>query len=390
MTHSINDNTMYKTARSPVCSAFDRAFTLFEMLITVTIIILATAVVLPAFGRIIESSNFAGAVNTVTATLGNARALAIQNSEYTAVAFLYDIDSEIYTLLPLELQSEQGASLSFYGTGPNANLLANAYRPARNTVPVMLPKGTAVYGLSFQTMQAGQTIDRGSQLGGDPTLHWYAGEVFENGGDRITPWIFPRNDPRHFMTDGEDPYDVLRDGGSSNEADTAIRHAQSFMIQFSPEGTVVDSVPGAGFTLFNGYIEFPDLPVDESDPNSFDSATGEFIPYDDATTFDPENRPSGISMDAIDENPEVVLRSASLLAVVSLRDLDRGVGIKDAFYVRPTNTFSSNDLAPQRIDLEPTIYYMDENVIEVSDWIDQNAEILGFNRYTGNIIRRSN
>jgi len=109
MTHSINDNTMYKTARSPVCSAFDRAFTLFEMLITVTIIILATAVVLPAFGRIIESSNFAGAVNTVTATLGNARALAIQNSEYTAVAFLYDIDSEIYTLLPLELQSEQGA-----------------------------------------------------------------------------------------------------------------------------------------------------------------------------------------------------------------------------------------------------------------------------------------
>ncbi len=123
-----------------------RAFTILEMLVTVGIIAIATAVILPAFSAIVSSSNFASAVNTVTATLGNARALAMRNNNYTAVAFLFDSETEVYSLLTLELEAEEGASISLVATIPNRANSLLAYRPADSTVEVELPAGTGVYG----------------------------------------------------------------------------------------------------------------------------------------------------------------------------------------------------------------------------------------------------
>lgn len=368
-----------------------RGFTILEMLITISIIAIATAVILPAFNRLIESSNFSSAISTVTATLGNARALAIRNSEYTAVAFLFDTETETYTLLPLELSVAQAASMSLTAPSGNTNNQANAYRPAQGAVPVTLPPGTGVYGLSFQTEPPGETLDSG--VGSGPTLEWYAGEVINDGSRIITPWIFPRNDPRHFTPRGRNPYDIIRGdlSGSISDADTALRHAQSFMVQFSPQGTVVEALPGGGFPLFNAYIEYPDRPVDDVN-GQFDETTGRFEPYDDPRAFDPENRRFLGSDEDVDENPEVYLRAVSQLAVVSLDALRSGADIPpeidQVWFVRPGGDTNS-DVAPKRTDLFNT-YYEDDTVIAISDWIDDNAEIIGFNRYTGNVIRRTN
>jgi prepilin-type N-terminal cleavage/methylation domain-containing protein len=388
-------NSTQSDGRSPALARavlrVRRGFTILEMLIVIAIIAIATAVILPAFNRLVESSNFASSISTVTATLGNARALAIQNSEYTAVAFLFDTETETYTLLPLELSLAQSASMSLTAPAGDSNNQANAYRPARGSVPVTLPAGTGVYGLSFQTEPPGATLDSG--VGSGPTLEWYAGEVIEDGSRVITPWIFPRNDPRHFTPRGRNPYDVIRGdvSGSVSDADTALRHAQSFMVQFSPQGTVVEALPGEGFPLFNGYIEYPDRPVDEEN-GDFDEATGRFEPYDDLRAFDPENRRFLGNDEDVDENPEVYLRAVSQLAVVSLDDLRSGADIApeidQVWFVRPGGDTNA-DVAPKRTDLFTT-YYDNETVIAISDWIDDNAEIIGFNRYTGNVIRRTN
>ena len=377
----------------PVTRAVRRAFTIFELLITISIIILATVIVLPAFGKFIESSNFASAVNTVTATLGNARALAIKNNQHTAVAFLFDTELQQYTLLPLELLAENGASLSLNAPGgPAVNTYS--FQPASATVPVVLPKGTLVFGLAVNTAPLAALINASSG-GIQATRDWYAGEVFDDGTDIVTPWIFPRNDPRHYMSDDLDPYEEIRNGGMTNEADNALRHAQSFMIQFSPEGTVVDSYPSSGVDHYKAYIEYPDLPKSSDESAEIDLFTGEVIPYDDPLAFDPENRSNNelLSADQFSTvNPEVVLQAVVQLAIVSLPELKKVPEFRDIdpWFVRPTETTVPLDVAPVRSDFDQAAYYNWDVVNTMSDWIDQNGEIISFNRFTGNILRRSN
>ncbi len=393
---NVHISNLASALRAPARSV-RRAFTIFELLITISIIILATVIVLPAFGRIIESANFAGAVNTVTATLGNARALAIKNNQHTAVAFLFDteLESGTYTLLTLEVLAENGAAISLYASGNaatpgSASNNVYSYMPAEATVPVVLPRGTAVYGLSFNTAPAGELIDAGGG-GTQETRHWYAGEVFLDGVDIVTPWIFPRNDPRHFMPDGADPYEAIRNGAMLNDADTALRHAQSFMIQFSPEGTIVESYSGNGIEFNTAYIEYPNIPRDDMN-GTIDPLTGEAIPYDNALAFDPENRFNLTSNEDVQANPEVVLRSVSQLAIVSfaqLGEIPELRGIEDPWFVRPTQGRSTLEVAPIRDDLQTAGRYYDfATVRAVSQWIDNNAEIISFNRFSGNIVRR--
>ncbi|MEO1130549.1 MAG: prepilin-type N-terminal cleavage/methylation domain-containing protein, partial [Planctomycetota bacterium] len=103
------------------------AFTLLELLIVVSIIVIGATLLLPAFGRVIESVNYSSAVSTVTAALGNARALAIRNGRHTGVAFYFDIEREVCSVQVLELNGQFGGSLSSVGGASRSSLYAFVY-----------------------------------------------------------------------------------------------------------------------------------------------------------------------------------------------------------------------------------------------------------------------
>lgn len=361
------------------------AFTLLELLVVVTIIIIASVLTLPAFSRIIQSSNYSAAVNTVTATLANARAQAIRNGRHTGVAFLFDIQTRQFTLQVLELVGQQSAHLSQFAGGNDdcdddeaAYNATNAqgFSPARGIPPVELPPGTGVYGMSFSVPCEDAMID-------SETAHWYAGErVEETTGQETWVWLFPRNDARMFTPlDGQtrigiDPWPVLLEGAggmSQGEARAAVRHANSFFVMFTPEGTVSTTTNTGGSNFINAYIEDAGGPLDLEDEAA--------DPWDDAGLFDPDFVASGIGRP--ERNPEVVLRAVATLAVVDLEEMIAAPNIAD-----PSPWLYRAELSaapsPQWVD----DHLDDAKVRAVSRWIDRNAQILAFNRYTGQVMRR--
>ncbi|TVQ32854.1 MAG: hypothetical protein EA376_04190 [Phycisphaeraceae bacterium] len=357
------------------------AFTLIELLGVIVIILVLVIITLPAVGRIIESANYAAAVNLVTATLGNARAVAMQQGEYTGVAFLYDVREERYTLQIIQRSNER-ATLTNRPTGDPRGANAVAFRPALNTTPIELPRGAGVYGLSFFIAPRDATIDA---IAGN-TYQWYAGEIVNEGtNDQIIPWIFPRNDARLFLRPPfTDPW--FDDNGEldtdRDEKTRAVRHADTFCIIFDREGSIVSSLAiGFGADLENAYIEYPDRPA----ANDGD----ERVVFDDPARFDPEAQPFS-GLEGAGANPEVKLRTVSQLAVVDLSRLISSTGVREPWLLR-SGTSNANEFG--RIYSEgggdpANETRLDQLVTEVSDWIDANAQIIGFNRYTGAVIKR--
>jgi len=109
-------------------------------------------------------------------------------------------------------------------------------------------------------------------------------------------------------------------------------------------------------------------------------------------TFDPERIRPNIQEPS--PNPEVWLRSVNQLAIVSFQRLSGGTQID-----RPWELHPSTSQAPwpdvrgsaqyQSAPLDPANDEIDDLVIAVTRWIDQNAEIIGFDRYSGAAQRRS-
>ena len=247
--------------------------------------------------------------------------------------------------------------------------------------PVELPKGVGVFGLSslYPVGSAATTFITDIPV---PCWEWYAGEVINgddvsNTADDIYLWIFPRNDPRLFTQDengerriGVDPWELLR-GGPSDEALGAVRNATTFFVLFSPDGSVITSRRTGANEYFDAY---PDRPVRALTPTA--------RPYDEEGRFDPENF-AGVPLQERTANPEFMLRSVDQLAVVDLGRLADGVGIPRAWLVRPRG---SKAFQPPYLD--SLGYFDDEKAKAVSRWIDLNGEIINFNRYSGNVIRR--
>lgn len=366
-----------------------RAFTLVELLVVVAIIILGTILLLPAFARIIESVSYSSAVNSVSATLANARAQAIRNGRHTGVVFLFDIEREVCTLQVVELSRQLGGSLTRF-SGGNADTSAFVYRPVVGVPVVELPPRFVVCGLALSVERRNARIDSN-------TAHWYAGWLQREGTNQQQPlWLFPQNDPRLYTSNnppsqrfvGVDPWLVLAGRApsgsnvSTQEARNAVRHAQSFMVQFSPGGSAVLTASGGFASTPNAYLEFPDEPIRRSQVGDTDAR-----PYDFDTVFDPDNV-TGVPANDVVPNPEVVLRAVSQLAVVDLSRLSSDTGIARPWFVRPQTTG-----APQPSWLNQLGVFQTDSANaphrRVSDWIDENAEIIGFTRYTGQpLVRR--
>lgn len=359
-----------------------RAFTLVELLVVITIIAIGALLLVPAFGRISASVSYTGAVNSVTATLGAARTLAVRENRHTAVVFLWDEETERVSLQIVVQQSGIGASLSeFPGGGSVADNYAFAYRPIQGQVPVVLPKGTAIYGLSLSVEPTAARID--SQTPG-----WYAGHVVPNeSGDDEPMWLFPRNDPS-WSTQvrgsaardaqiGLDPWkDLTRNDGTRRLSDAqfrrAVRASQTFCVQFAPDGTVVNSVSAGGTSTINAYLELSDAPLDLADRS--------LGAYDNDLLFDPD---AALNAGDPEENREVFMRSATQIAIVEVARLRERFGLVKPWHVQSQSvTTPFNNWAPRND------YINDELALDLNRWIDQNAEILAFNRYSGGVLRR--
>ncbi len=404
----------------PIRATRRAAFTLFELLVVIVVILALIAVTVPSFATLLESASFSSAVNAVTGTLGNARALAISTGKPVGVAFFFDTQAREYTLQVVELVRDGTRADLTPGVSRAVDTKAWGLRPAENTTPVSLPDGTAVFGMSFNHVaprptRAQLTPENGALNGRLPdtlderTAQWYAGEIFvdpDNGNWLVNPWIFPRNDPRLFI-DTDDLTPAKRAQGllldemwqiiygdsvpgvnvAADDAIRAVRHANSFVVMFSPDGTVVPMHDGDGRTVdFDFYLEFPDDPVDNTG-----SAGTRPEPYDNAFLFDPEF--IGPNVQTPTPNPEVILRSVDQLAVVAFNRLVAGTGIDRPWELHPATSAAPwpdfrGSAQYQAQPLNPTDEDLNDLVRSVTRWIDQNAEIIGFDRYSGAAQRR--
>ena len=364
-------------------SRFQHAFTLVELLVVISVIAIGASILVPAFGRISASLNYTGAINSVVATLGSARTLAIRENRYTAVAFLWDERTQRMSLQVLVQQPGVGVTLSRAPDGmlESFDNYAMPYTPASGQTPVELPAGALVYGLSYATADTNTQIDANTEA-------WYAGHYIDDpAAGRVPVWLFPRNDASwateaqgntpQLRNLGIDPWaDLALNTGtrlSANEFTDAVRNAQTFCVQFAPDGSVVVAPEVGGVATTTAVIEFTDAPIDLADRN----AGG----YDNDRLFDPEEALSATDPEA---NREVVMRSASQLAIVELAPLRAFVGLERPWHVQPALAST-----PQPRWATRQRFYTDEDAETVSNWIDANAEVLSFNRYSGDVLRRT-
>lgn len=388
-------------------SPFRAAFTLVEMLVVIAIMAVLVTITIVSIPGLIESVNYSAAATRVMGALGSAQTAATASRRPTGVAFLFDVRTERYTLLPLQLDNSR-AALTAFPTGPVKHAFALSFNPLEGVAPVELPPGTGVFGLAFNHVD---TINQPPERARIDILteDWYAGELFKQklgGVERVVnPWIFPRSDPRLFFDPGQtagvdqtaytDPWDPKAWSDDRERMLKAVRHANSFYIQFAADGSVATSFSqGDNNDPRSAYIEWPDLPIDpkfvatERQPNP--------LPFDDEAVFDPEFRGRGrtaIAGDVRAPNPEVILRSVSELAIVDLKRMSKETGVAEPWLIHP-----STSLAPwptRRVQLstgeftnDPTDKRFDDETLKISRWIDLNAEIIAFNRYTGQAMRR--
>lgn len=360
-----------------------RAFTLVEMLIVFAVIAVATVLIIPAFGRITESANYSSAVNRVTSTLSLARALAMESGRQTAVVFLFDTETERTTLLIVRRADDQGVIPPVNRSNPD--IPASVFVPA-DAAPVVLPPGMGVYGLAINSAD-----ENSSSL--DIMARWYPNEARRDDGSIAERfWIFPRNDARLFIN----RTDSLEDFAGAY-ASYPGSFAVSFFVRFSADGSIVSASTNSATDPTNSFLELPDQP---RDPGAYPGQP-EFQPLDQPLVFDPH-----IIFDqagAVALNPEVRLRSADMLAIVDLTRLAEGTSVPTPWLVRPSpNVLDAGDEPGLLNGNDPKARFLDRNLNDpnpdaanfsqirrISRWIDQNAEVIGFNRHTGAALRRA-
>lgn len=370
-------------------------FTLIELLVVVVIIAAAAVAVTPAVTSVIASNNETGAVNRVSSALANARALAVQNGRITGVAFRLDPVTERSRLVLIEDTGETGTYLNI---GPEPKLAV--FRPVPGTKEIDLPPSVIIAGLSNSTAGAGEptafnSTDYRTGLPGTPleTALWYAGMFGEDNLTDPPPagqvdelfWIFPRDDARIYLSESElaaitdEPGETFwnSDDIASNRQIAVSRHASTFVLLFNERGTPVRTVSRSTQSFETFYIEYDDAPLNLS--------TGDRNPIDNATAagiaFDPE---VALGNTNFTPNDEYVCQAVLQIAVTDLARLRRGTSIERPWHVHATQFSYNSDVSS-----DWRFITSDARASEISQWIDNNAVILGINPVSGQVVRRS-
>lgn len=365
-----------------------RAFTLVELIVVIAVIILSLVVIVPAFGRIVESANYSAAVNRVNAAITLARAEAMKGKQ-AAVVFFFDLETERTTLYIVERSRSAGALTTLPESVCNPS--AFVFTPVRGLAPITLPVGMGVYGLALNAVAQPAACTR-EELG------WYRGEAVREAAPGLPTlerfWIFPRNDARLFLDDAlwaeaeRDPFLA--------EWQIASRYAETFMVRFDERGAILPSVEfGSGANLVDAFVDFPPP-----------SDLGALVVNTDKSgaLFDPEQhdfRDTVTNRHALSREAQV--RSVDYLAVVDLKRLAEATGIAAPWLVVPDpgddqvslpDLLSATDRKAAFVDgefrtsTESPALFPQSLIHRISRWIDDNADIIAFNRSTGEALRR--
>jgi len=312
-----------------------RGFTLVELLVVMGVILVLVVMTLPAFRAIQKSGRLSGAINAVANTLSSARAQAVREGRDVAVMFRFDTLRQVCSM---EVLRAEGV---VYDAG-NGMTAATVFVAIKGQAPVDLPRGAGVLGLGYGVSRGQGGIDR---------HNWYedlgAIGIFR-GNNARDPWIQPRTDPRVFA-------------GERAAQTSDVEMLDTFIVRFSPEGTVVTNAEELGSLALGGNAF---LELDE--PDHFDY----FI-------WKPEVR-RGTNL--LDEtiHAEYQLRSVPMLVIVDLLDMAADLAIREPWLVvgpdidRDRSNANGNSIDDQ---------------IEINDWIDANATPISFNRFTGELMR---
>lgn len=385
-------------------------FTLVEMLVVITIIAVALAVVLPAFAKIIQSNNYTAARNAVTAALTRASQAGVDGG----VVFLYDpprdgrAERGRFVLQAVELDNPDGSLVTRENSQgyTGQRVRAAAYRPSASITPVELPTSTGVFGLSFVHDDPARLASVQGQTGLPPWARWYFGySKFEvaGGARRMTEnsWLFPRSNVQYFVNTF-DPASAVNNPASTFAASTANDNpwmfGETFFVRFDADGKMLGSAGGVNLPR-DAYLEFPDLPynpgfdvgdarrVTSLPPNPSRSLDGRPIAVESRAEFDPNRYYFETGRPAV-LNPEVKLRAVDQIAVVDLAALAAGTGLREPWYVRP-----ADPALPSAPDKSRWVSQDDPSetvnlLRRISRWVDENGEIIGFGRYTGQAVKR--
>jgi len=371
-----------------------RAFTIVEVVVVVAVIAVALAFIVPAFARITESATYASAVNRVSAALAQARAEAMRG-ERTGVVVLFDQETLRTTLVIVRDTRRVGGRNDDVGLANGVPIFA----PLAGSAPIRLPEGVGVFGLLLD--------DPDQSLSSPARPQWW---YTEEWGRRDTStgrddwfWIFPRNDARLFIDDERWPdlasQDALyAEGGDWHEA---APFSNTFMVLFDERGRLAE-MPSA-------YVDFP-LPTDLSSitVNQFPENPMGLKRVD---VFDPgewETEQTFGSQMVYTPSRETWVASVGMLAVVDMRRLADEAGIESPWLVRPdpgeVSRLDGDPTAPlvlsgsdRKAAFLDTQFRQDTAspsrtprsfIHRISRWIDANAEVIAFNRSTGEALRR--
>ncbi len=364
------------------------AFTLVELLIVVSIIAVALAAVLPAFSRIIESNNYAGAVNAVSATLARAGSAGREGG----VVFLFDPHTRRTTLQQVEVWNPDAAL--FDPTAQSGALAtripAVAFRPVPGSAPVLLPQGTGVYGLSF----AHDDPQGNAQYNQTPAWrHWFDQEsIFSqsaqaSGRMLVNSWLFPRSHVQFFIQNYNPAVTTDPNRPSINPFTQAgadpnyFQFAETFIVRFNARGEMIGSGSLLG-GVRDAYLEFPGLPAADLPPGQ------SLQPGDERDDlFDPGTYYPGSNQYPPVFNPEVQLRTVDQIAIVDMDRLAAASGVREPWFVRssvPGQPTTPTDKTAYRFDPQRS----EEKIWQINRWIDDNAQVIGFGRYAGQVVKR--
>jgi len=185
-------------------------FTLMELLVVMGVLAILSGLTGVSVSKISRQSRVASAVNTVTATLGSARALAIKENAVVVVAFrpTWDVNNRQKPQQTEIVVAKWTGQTSLFNIGPGNVNISDRFVVSDSIPPTRLPAGVKV-----------------------------AGPLYEFGNDDI--WV----------TQGEMP---LLMGGCKESMD----YSRMVAVMFAPEGTLVTRNPRSSAGDSKAYIDF--------------------------------------------------------------------------------------------------------------------------------------
>lgn len=302
------------------------AFTLMEMLVAVAIIVILTIVTVPSFSAIKSNLDASAARNAMSATLSQARTLAVQSEAGdVVVAFLYDRERRVSQVIVGQIVDELN------GVTPGNHW--DVAVPLPNGQARDLPKNWEVRGLGYAI-----------------TTNWYDGHDDHLGtGTLEGVWLSPESDAK-FAEDSEP--------------------RQSFMIRFAQgTGSVVTANPmarSANVLFYVGTEKDPIIDILDVEPSDqaaynelVDQGAVRLRPSPALAMYDVEDLAAKIQGASIDR------------ASGTLYDMDYSGG---GSYVSSYRYIDANGDAFQAYDA-------------IRRYLEENVDPIVFNRFTGQVLR---